>query len=71
MKCNNILSLSGPLTHTSNEGKTTLYGVTSGPGNTDRGPFGSNNNCVTPVLYSRVSETETLKWIRKYIKKYN
>ena len=58
--------LSGPLTYTSKEGKTTLYGVVSGPGKR-----GQLNRCMTSALYGRVSEPIILEWITGYIKQYN
>ena len=47
----------GPLTHTDENGKTTLYGVVWGQGVKDQ-------HCMSPSLYSRVSDPNVLKWIR-------
>ena len=65
-----ILSLLGPLTHTSTTGKTTLYGVASQAG----GPVRQNGlwvKCISTMLFVSVSDGDNLDWITKYINKYN
>ena len=50
----------GPLTHTDENGKTTLYGVVEGPGQIP-------GNCNTTGVFSRVSNPNVLEWINHHI----
>ena len=49
----------GPLTHTDENGKTTLYGVVSRQGD--------HPNCKSTGLFMRVSNPNVLNWINKHI----
>ena len=50
---------SGPLTHTDyRTGVTTIYGVVSALGDTDR--------CLDTTLYARVAVPSVLDWIRRH-----
>lgn len=55
----------GPMTFTSEDGKTTLYGVVSGPGDM------VNPICETTGLMVRVSEPGLLNWIKAAISKHS
>ena len=55
----------GPMTYTSEDGETTLYGVVSGPGDMD------NPICETTALMVRVSEPSLLNWIKSAISKHS
>ena len=59
-----IFKLKGPMTYTSAEGKTTLYGIQHATGSQ------KIQKCHTSTLLIRVSTPEILKWIKKNIKKY-
>ena len=50
----------GPLTYTSNDGQTTLYGVVSGGGCRE-------DTCMTSTVNGRVSEPGILRWIKANI----
>ena len=56
--------LKGPMTYTSAEGKTTLYGIQHGPGSQ------KIQKCHTSTLMIRVSTPEILKWIKTSISNY-
>ena len=49
----------GPLTHTDENGKTTLYGVVQGQGD--------HPNCKSTGVFMRVSNPNVLNWINKVI----
>ena len=53
------------MTFTSEDGKTTLYGVVSGPGDM------VNPICETTGLMVRVSEPGLLNWIKAAISKHS
>ena len=55
----------GPLTHTDDNGTTTLIGVVSGPG-----IRGSQYFCNGPTIYASVSDERVLKWIKETMSKY-
>ena len=57
--------IEGSLTHTSEDGKTTLYGIPQSQGKA--GPV----RCQTAQLMIRVSEPGTLHWIQDKINKYH
>ena len=60
----------GPLTYTSDDGRTTLYGVVSmgGGANDDEDYF--PNICQEHSLMVRVSAPRILNWIKDIISKY-
>ena len=49
----------GPLTHTDENGKTTLFGVVQGPGDFPE--------CLSTGIFMRVSNPNVLNWINKHI----
>ena len=51
----------GPLTYTDTEGKSTTFGIVSGPG----------NNNKTTAIFVRVSNPVILDWIKEGIKSNN
>ena len=53
----------GPLTYTDENGKTTLYGVTQGPGLKPD----SYLRCESKAVFSRVTHPKVLIWIEKVI----
>ena len=55
-----LFFISGPLTHTDYDGKTTIYGVVSGSGSCEM-----KDNCLKNGLYGRVSDPRILKWINE------
>ena len=57
-----VSTLLGPLTYTS-EGKTTIYGVVSGPG-----VAGMQGYCISPSTYFRVNTPDALQWIKTFLK---
>ena len=57
----------GPITYTSEDGITTLYGVVSKLGAIPT----DFNVCQTNTLMVRVSATGILKWIKTIISKYD
>ena len=57
--------IEGSLTHTTEDGKTTLYGIPQSSGKA--GPV----QCQTALLMIRVSEPRTLHWIQEKINKYH
>ena len=58
---------SGPLTYTDKRGKTTVFGIVSGPG---RIPAPDNLG-LGPKAYVRVSNPEILNWIKEEIRSNN
>ena len=58
----------GPITYTSEDGTTTLYGVVSRLGAT--GLTDIRFECQVDTLIVRVSAPEILKWIKTMISKY-
>ena len=56
---------SGPLTYTDTEGKTTTFGIVSGPGNITNLPVS------TTAIFARVSNPDILDWIKERIKSNN
>ena len=55
--------IEGPMTYTSAEGKTTLYGVVHGQGTNEA-------SCGISSLLIRLSAPEILRWIKMKIKEY-
>ena len=55
----------GPLTYTDTEGKTTTFGIVSGPGNI------SNLPVSTTAVFVRLSNPDILDWIWEGIKSNN
>ena len=55
--------ISGPMTYTSEDGQTTLYGVVHGQGTNEE-------SCGKSSLLIRVSAPEILTWITMKIKEY-
>ena len=55
--------IEGPMTYTSAEGKTTLYGVVHGQGTNEAA-------CGISSLLIRLSAPEILRWIKMKIKEY-
>ena len=55
--------ISGPMTYTAEDGKTTLYGVVHGQGTNEE-------SCGKSSLLIRVSAPEILRWIKMKIKEY-
>ena len=56
--------IEGPMTYTSAEGKTTLYGVVHGQGTNEA-------SCGISSLLIRVSAPEILRWIKLKIKEHD
>ena len=56
--------IEGPMTYTSAEGKTTLYGVVHGQGTNEAA-------CGISSLLIRVSAPEILRWIKLKIKEHD
>ena len=52
----------GPLTYTDTDGKTTTFGIVSGPGNITNLPIS------TTATFVRVSSPDILDWIKEGIK---
>ena len=52
----------GPLTYTDTEGKSTTFGIVSGPGNITNLPIS------TTATFVRVSNPDILDWIKEGIK---
>ena len=52
----------GPLTYTDTEGKTTTFGIVSGPGNM------TNLPTSTTATFVRLSNPDILDWIKEDIK---
>ena len=59
--------ITGPLTYTSDDGKTTLYGVVSMGGAEEETEF---SQCQVNSLMVRVSGPRILPWIKDVIRKY-
>ena len=49
----------GPLTYTNKDGKTTVFGIVSGPGNKEKVTWGKST-----AAFSRVSYPGILDWIK-------
>ena len=61
-----IILNKGPLTYTSEDGETTLYGVVSGLGGTST----KATPCQVNMMMVRVSAPSILNWINAIISKY-
>ena len=55
----------GPLTYTDTDGKTTTFGIVSGPGNVTNLPIS------TTATFVRLSNPDILDWIKDGIKSNN
>ena len=58
---NTVLFSKGPLTHTTLEGVTTVYGILSG--------YGGTGLCFGQTAYTNVAFPAVLNWIRKTMSK--
>ena len=61
LKLNRILIFKGPLTHTTQENVTTVYGIVSGPGTEDW--------CFGTTVFTKIAYPPILNWIKKLMGK--